>query len=216
MTTRLAHSNLLLRFVLSALFWLPFWFVIWQYAARVLGLPVVWLSLGALEWIVPGVVSETSGYGKDLLFATTVAVEVPGAPPGAVAEIVVPVNVLAYSWNLPVLLALLFAADERFFSFSRMALGYVALLPFQAWGVVFAVLKTLAIQAGPEAAEQVGITGWEREAVALGYQFGYLMLPAIAASSIWIALNRQLLNALLTDRGTAAGPSESKREGAGQ
>ena len=120
-----------------------------------------------------------------------------------IAELVVPVNILIYSWNLPVLLALLFAADERFFSLSRLVIGYAALLPFHAWGVVFEVLKALAIQAGPEAAAQVGLTGWEREAVALGYQFGYLMLPIIAASSLWIALNRPLLEALLAERDAA-------------
>ena len=64
-----------------------------------------------------------------------------------------------------------------------------------------------ACQAGPEAAAQVGLTGWGREAVALGYQFGYLMLPIIAASSLWIALNRPMLDALLADR-DAAEPSD--------
>ncbi len=71
---------------------------------------------------------------------------------------------------------------------------------FTPGGVIFEVLKALAIQAGPEAAAQVGLTGWGREAVALGYQFGYPMLPVIAASSLWIALNRPLLEALLADR----------------
>lgn len=193
-------SSLLGRFFLAALGWLPVWFFIWYQAAALLSLPVIWLARGALELLAPGVISEIVGYGQDLHFATTVTVTIPDAPPGAIAELVVPVNVLMYSWNLPVLLALLFAADERFFSLSRLVIGYVALLPFHAWGVTFEVLKTLVIQAGPEAAAQVGITGWGREAVALGYQFGYLMLPIIAASSLWIALNRPLLDALLADR----------------
>lgn len=202
-------SSRLGRFFLAALGWLPVWFFIWYSAAPLLGLPVLWITHLALDLIVPGVISEILGYGKDLQFATTVTVTIPDAPPGAIAEIVVPVNPLIYSWNLPVLLALLFAAEERFFSLSRLVIGYVALLPFHAWGVIFEVLKTLALQAGPEAAAQVGITGWGREAVALGYQFGYLMLPVIAASSLWIALNRPLLNALLADRDAAEPPPGS-------
>jgi hypothetical protein len=199
MTPRLVPSSLLGRFFLAALFWLPLWLVIWYQAAPALSQPVVWLSHWALRWLLPAVIGETLGAGKDLHFATTLTLEVPGAPAGAVGELLVPVNVVAYTWNLPLLLALLQAADQRFFSLERMFIGYLALIPFQAWGVVFAVLKTLSIQAGPAIAAQVGIDGWTREAVALGYQFGFLMLPAIAAGSIWIALNRPLLNALLTE-----------------
>ncbi len=202
-------SSRLGRFFLAALGWLPVWFFIWYSAAPLLSLPVLWLAQWTLDLLAPGVIREVLGYGADLHFATTVTVTIPDAPPGAIAELVVPVNPLIYSWNLPVLLALLFAAEERFFSLSRLVIGYVALLPFHAWGVVFEVLKALAIQAGPEAAAQVGLTGWEREAVALGYQFGYLMLPVIAASSLWIALNRPLLHALLADRDAAEPPPGS-------
>ena len=69
-----------------------------------------------------------------------------------------------------------------------------------------------ACQAGPEVAAQVGLTGWGREAVALGYQFGSLMLPIIAASSLWIALNRPLLEALLADRDAAEPPPGSDEQ----
>ncbi|MFZ1493644.1 MAG: exosortase H-associated membrane protein [Candidatus Competibacter denitrificans] len=192
-------SSLLGRFFLAALFWLPVWFAIWYYAAPIVGAPVVWLSRWVLDWITPGVISEVLGYGKDLHFATTIPAALPSnAPAGSVAEIVVPVNLLKYSWNLPVLMALLFAADERFFSLGRMVVGYLALLPFQAWGVIFEVLKVLSIQLGPEIAGRVGISPWGREVVALGYQFGYLMLPVIAASSVWMVLNRSLINTLLS------------------
>ena len=192
------RSDPLWHFFLAALIWLPIWFVIWYNIAPILCQPVIWLSTWTLDLIIPGVISETLGYGRELQFATTITVAAQNAPPGTIAEIVVPVNVLMYSWNLPLLLGLLFAAEDRFFSLSRLSISYVALLPFQTWGVVFDVLKTLTIQAGPEVAEKVGISGWGREAIALGYQFGYLMLPVIAASSIWIALNRPLLTTLLT------------------
>lgn len=205
MRPRLFPSNLIGRFFLAAFFWLALWLVIWAQTAPTLGQPVVWLSHWTLRWLLPGVIGETLGTGKDLHFATTLTVAVPGAPPGTVGELLVPVDVLAYTWNLPLLMALLQAADQRFFSLERMLLGYLALIPFQAWGVVFAVLKGLAIQAGPALAAQVGIEGWAREAVALGYQFGFLMLPAIAAASVWIALSLPLLTALLSEETPEAG-----------
>lgn len=197
-------SSLIGRFFLAALFWLPLWLVIWHQAAHLFSAPVVWLAHLVLRLLLPGVMGETLGTGRDLLFATTLGVAVPGAPPGSVGELLVPVNVLSYTWNLPLLLALLQAADQRFFSLERMFVGYLALIPFQAWGLVFVVLKTLAIDMGPEVAAKLGFGGWGREAIALGYQFGFLMLPAIAAGSIWIAMNRPLVNALLTEGSPAA------------
>ena len=126
-------SSLLGRFFLAALFWLPVWFTIWYYAAPVVGSPVVWLAHWVLDLSIPGIISEVLGYGKDLHFATTIPAASPSSTPaGTIAEIVIPVNLLKYSWNLPVLMALLFAADERFFSLGRMVLGYLALLPSQA------------------------------------------------------------------------------------
>ena len=60
-----------------------------------------------------------------------------------------------------------------------------------------------------EAVKKLAFTGWGREVVALGYQFGYLMLPIIAASSLWIALNRPLLDALLAEQDAAEPPPDS-------
>nr|QZD36657.1 hypothetical protein [Proteus terrae subsp. cibarius] len=105
-------------------------------------------------------------------------------------------NPLLYTWNLPVLMALLFAADERFFSMGRMFLTYVLLLPFQAFGIALDTVKTLAFETGSDVTTQLDFAPWQMNAIALGYQFGYLMLPFIAAAGIWILMNRELLDTL--------------------
>jgi hypothetical protein len=177
--------------------------VLWYYAAPLLCQPVVWLAQLVLD-ALPQLQARAFGHGKELHFLVTV-VSGPDALTQGSAQVMVPVNVLIYCWNLPVLLALLFAADERFFTIRPALVAYVALLPFQAWGVVFDVLKSLALASGETVAEWTGFTGWTVEFIGLAYQFGYLMLPVIAAMSLWVALNRDLLNALMqrmpADRG---------------
>ena len=145
---RRERSSLLGRFFLASLLWLPVAFLAWYYLAAMLSLPVIWLARAALGLAASGLVHEAIGQPADLHFVTSVAVEYPGTPPGSVAELVVPVNVLKYCWNLPLLLALLFAADERHFSLGRLVLGYLALLPVQAWSVTLEVLKALTLEAG--------------------------------------------------------------------
>ena len=190
------HSEApLKRFFLAALLWLPLWFVLWYALAALLCQPVILLASWALD-ALPALNVRALGYGKELHVFVTVSGITPEGTPGR-AEVVVPVNVLMYCWNLPVVAALLFAADAQFFAVRKALLAYALLLPVQAWGVAFDVLKSLAVSAGPLVSEWAGLGGVTAEFVALGYQFGYLMLPVIAAITLWVALNRRLINTLL-------------------
>ncbi|HBN0183738.1 TPA: hypothetical protein L1L58_004980, partial [Escherichia coli] len=49
---------------------------------------------------------------------------------------------------------------------------------------------------GSDVTTQLDFAPWQMNAIALGYQFGYLMLPFIAAAGIWILMNRELLDTL--------------------
>ena len=190
-------SSLLGRFFLLTVLWLPIWFAFWYFSAGVILMPAVWLSQWILNLLHPGLIENVEGLARELHFVTGIEVAVPDAPPGAVGQIIIGVNALIYAWNLPVLLALLFAADDRFFSYGRLAIAYFGLMPLYVWGISFDVLKTLALQSGAEAHAYLGYTGWQLELIGLGYQFGYLMLPVIGAASLWIAMNRSLLMVLL-------------------
>ncbi|MEX8323797.1 exosortase H-associated membrane protein [Klebsiella pneumoniae] len=70
------------------------------------------------------------------------------------------------------------------------------LLPFQAFGIALDTVKTLAFETGSDVTTQLDFAPWQMNAIALGYQFGYLMLPFIAAAGIWILMNRELLDTL--------------------
>jgi len=141
--------------------------------------------------------------GANTRFITSLVVpsaQLPNAPAGAVANLVVECNPLIYAWNLPVLVALLLASNQPRTSL-RILLGLAVLLPVHVWGVSFDVLKRAALTSGPAIQEQLALSEWQREAIALGYQFGYLMLPIIASITIWIALNRPFISHLLAKDG---------------
>ena len=113
--------------------------------------------------------------------------------------ITVDVNVLLYSFGLPLFVALTLAASER--SWKRhLVLGYAALQPIVAWGVLADLLKNVAITAGPAVASQTGFGGWQREAIAFAFQLGSLILPAVAPAVLWVAMHTRFISAL-ADRG---------------
>lgn len=193
---KLLPSNVIGRFVCLILLWLPVWLALWYVAAGVLAAPAVWLGALGINLFEGGLIDDLARQGHQYTLITRLTVEVPDAPEGALGQIMVEKNPLLYTWNLPVLMALLFAADERFFSMGRMFLTYVLLLPFQAFGIALDTVKTLAFETGSDVTAQLDFAPWQMNAIALGYQFGYLMLPFIAAAGIWILMNRELLDTL--------------------
>ncbi|WP_155986314.1 exosortase H-associated membrane protein [Thioalkalivibrio sp. ALE9] len=186
------------RFFLQALIWLPIAFFFWYQVAWLFTLPSAWLSELLLNLIHPGTVEQIVGLGHETVIVTGFETATQDAQGNkATGQIVLPINPLIYSWNLPVLLALLFAANERFFSIRKLILGYFLLVPAHAWGLTFDALRSLALRGGADIRNELGFTDWTLELIALGYQFGYLMLPFIAVVTIWIMLNLRLVESLL-------------------
>ena len=126
-----AHSPSMAAFVLRTLLWLPACFVAWYlcapYHATLVGM-MARLLLGA---IAPGIVSAVELAGSDLAFVTTLEVRSAGGQAGV---LVPEVNPLVYTYGLALFLAMMLAVQARWWQF---AVGAMALLPFQGWGVAF-------------------------------------------------------------------------------
>lgn len=201
-------TGVLGKFFLATLLWLPVCFALWYLAAAYLTWPAVWLSEQWLTLFWPDIVRGTEGMGRHLHFVTQIAMDNPDGEAGARGIVLVAVNPLIYAWNLPVVAALLFAADDKYFSSWRLVVAYAVLSLLHVWGIGFDVLRSLVFNSGPATQAALGFSNWQREAVALAYQFGYLILPVIGAASLWLLMSRQLVEAVLLERGQAAKPRE--------
>lgn len=191
-------SNPLYAFLLRTLIWLPLSFVFWYQAANLLSLPLTTISKFALQQSTTPFLTNVELGDHKLTFVTPFEAKIPAAQPQqGKGLIVVEINPLIYGYSLPLLIALLFAVEGLSVSWSKLLIAYVGLLPFQAWGVCFEFLKTVAFDLGPAVATQVNFPQWTREGIALGYQFGALILPPISTAVLWIAMNRNFLNRLL-------------------
>jgi hypothetical protein len=111
--------------------------------------------------------------------------------PGAGA-ITVDVNVLLYSYGMPMFAALTLAAREPGW-WRKLAVGIVALLPVVAFGVMADCLKNVAFSAGPLVASQTGFSLAQRQVIAFAYQFGALILPTVAPAAAWVLSHRRFL-----------------------
>lgn len=174
-------------FVLRTLLWLPPCFAAWYFGAFHHAAVAGGLARALLNGLERGLVGSMERAESTLVFVTTIGI--PTAP-GQVGLVAVEVNPLLYTYGLALLLALMLAARSRWW---KVAAGAALLLPFQAWGIAFDVLSQLAITLGPEVAARAGITGWRVEAIALAYQAGTLLFPALAPIVAWALFNREII-----------------------
>jgi len=104
------------------------------------------------------------------------------------------VNPLVFSYGLPLLFGLVMGSNVSWLRKAViMAIGYVVILGVQIWGVVFQSLKMLSFNFGQETHAIVLSHGITDSVVALGYQLGTLILPALAPIFVWVLTNRPLV-----------------------
>ena len=104
------------------------------------------------------------------------------------------VNPLVYSYGLPLLFGLVMGSDVSWLRKAViMSIGYVCITLVQVWGTVFQSLKMLAFNFGEQSHVYVTQAGVEDWVIAMGYQLGTLILPAMIPIFVWVLTNRPLV-----------------------
>ena len=175
------------RWIGRVFLWLVPAFAVWALA---------WIPLAALQaqfsvlvanaWF-PGLVSGWERNGEAIDFVTRLR----ASAGGRIGDILFTVNPRIYSYGLPLFAALCLATDPR--RWQGLVLGIIALLPFTAWGTAFDFLHQVFIVQGAVAARDFLPTPIERNAIALAYQLGAILLPTAAPAVAWGVVHRGFL-----------------------
>jgi hypothetical protein len=192
------------RFVVKAIAWLVPAFAVWYFAAPVLLWPVRLIAQGIARVAIPDIVRAVEQSGAICTFATTLK---PGQALATSGSITVDVNMLLYSFGLPLFVSLVLAAREPGWP-RKLVLGYAVIVPFAAWGVLADFLKNIAITASPLVASQTGFTALQRELIAFAFQFGSLILPTVVPAVTWVVTHRAFLERLRAKPQAAAQAGE--------
>ena len=104
------------------------------------------------------------------------------------------VNPLIFSYGLPLLFGLVMGSDVSWLrKIVIMLIGYSVITLVQIWGVVWQSLKMLAFNFGEQTHAIVMSHGVSDASIALGYQLGTLIFPALAPIFVWVLGNRPLV-----------------------
>jgi len=195
------------QFVLAAALWLPMAFFLWF----VLAGPVIWPVARLLDFVLPLILPDAvSGVqmAASILEVETRLLTAAGAA-GQQGVLVLEVEPLVYAWCLPLFAGLAMATPlEGSRRWLQFAIGLPVLWLVVSLGSLSRVLKILAFDAGPLGAAAISAAGFSVDAVALGYQFGYLILPAVSPVALWVVLNRRFLEELVGWTGEPEAPTQ--------
>jgi hypothetical protein len=219
-----AAGNPLRRLFLSALLWLPAMFFVWVYWSSVFVLPATSTAQAVLKRHYGGLFQDVyRGFPRHLIAPDSRLPVAPGTPaegasvrddhllvlrfaPSAMTpamraekqstgtEPLPTVNTLIYGYGLALIWGLVLAtplsARRRL---AQMAAGWLAIAAVQAFG---AISNALVVAMNFLGAPTLAGFGLNPELVALAYQFGYLILPAVVPVILWMLMNRRFIETL--------------------
>lgn len=166
----------------------PLWMQVSKWTSYpVAGLTQMVLNVGAGYWV--RAVNKEPGR---IEVETRIQVQVPGSNSNlGVAELVAEADPARYAYGLPLLLALLLAARSKR-GWKKALVGYLLLFIPQTFSLVLEILRQIMVAGGRPGA--LAVDQWQLEAIAIGYQAGSLLLPALAPVALWLWLDRDFFD----------------------
>lgn len=193
-----ANSPVRDLFLLSAL-WMPLGFFFWFKVSTLLVLPVARLSAWLLEKSLGDQFYGLVQNSYLLEIATNIPLN--EKVQGRLAALSFDVNPMIYGYGIPVLFGLILATPGSWKKRSADLLGgYLILVMLQTWGVFWEVQKSLKFTFPGTAATAATASDLSPTLIALCYQMGYLILPAVVPIAWWILRNRIFLEQQVLDR----------------
>lgn len=180
--------------------WLPVIFFVWYIAAAWFSFPAIFLSDLILPLIMPGVIEgvDQQGYWVDIVTQLDVR-----AANGQTGQFAFSLNALKYGYGFPLILSMMLATPESVYNkLDNITYGLLVVVGTQTWGICFEALSSLSLKTGPGITAQVeAILSYTNNEfflnfVALGYQLGFLILPAVVPIAFWVMIHQGLLERL--------------------
>lgn len=161
----------------------------WHLAAQPLSLACGRIASAVVEAIAPVDHARAAYRDGALVFSVDPDYETlrrRGLRPGTYFDI--PATPLTYTYALPFFLALILASRPRGLAWKAL-LGAGVIAVFAGAGIGFSVLVSLGGLQTAAGDALFAFSRTAREAIALGYQLGTLILPPLAPVLLWMALD---------------------------
>ena len=173
--------------LLLASLWMLFGFMMWYYLSAFHGIPV----RQAADFLLASTLGDDYMNiipNPDRRYLFQVQTQIPFRfPDGTQEALGFIVNPLVFGYGLPLLFGLVMASNNKLLrKLVTMVAGYAAIAVVQIWGVYWQALKMLTFNFGDDVQQIVADAGVSATLVALCYQLGVLIFPALAPVIVWV------------------------------
>jgi hypothetical protein len=184
----------LAELMILASMWMLFGFMLWFYLSAFHGAPARLAAEAILQQVLGADFSRII-VEPNQNFLFQVETNIPFTfRDGTTEALGFVVNPLIFSYGLPVLFGLVMGSNVSWLrKLTIMLIGYGVITGVQIWGVVWQSLKMLAFNFGAQTHVIITNHGVSDAAIALGYQLGTLIFPALAPIFVWVLSNRPLV-----------------------
>ncbi|WP_263144994.1 exosortase H-associated membrane protein [Pseudomonas sp. RIT-PI-AD] len=117
-------------------------------------------------------------------------------PPGRLAELILEGRPMIHGYGIPLFFALLLGLPRVPGKRLATLAAVSGLLALVAFGVAMGIGKSLLFDLDPAVSARLGLHQMQIDLIALGYQFGALILPAVVPLALWAGLHGQALLAM--------------------
>ena len=187
MASNTKHNLTVKGFLLKILIWLPITFVVWYFVTPAILFIVSILSKIILTSLINQTVIDVYVYENILHVVTPFPAE--KSNDINKGNLVLIINAMKYGYGVALFIAMLLATPDRLGNkLHNLYIGVLIILFVQVWGVTFDTMQTLLFRFGEGISETITTTQFIRELIALGYQLGYLILPAVTPILLWFVM----------------------------
>ncbi len=189
-------------FLFKTILWIIPAFFFWHFAATIVCYPAVFLSDLILPYLMPSIVSGLEQHRglADVVTFLTVTNE-----KGQEGDLVFSINTLKYAYGFPLLFAMTLATNRSSYAkMDTLTYGFIIIILAQVWSICFEVLSTLLLKLGGDNFDHITQTlpfydsPLVLNGIALGYQLGFLILPAVVPIIFWVFQHQSFLKEIST------------------
>lgn len=188
--------NPIQRFALLAFVGIVVLTTVWTKPSPWISYPVAVISKYGMEDLASGWVKQVQIAPGKIEVDTNVGVA-NAQTGGRWVEISIDGDPGRYAYGFPIFLALLLAAWRKGRVW-RAIVGYIVLLPFQAFSISTSLLMQMVLATNLDL-RLLKISQGQLEGLAYGFQLGSLVLPTLVPFLLWLWLDRQFVNDVLVE-----------------
>lgn len=201
MNTKTPARKSIYRFFVEVLVWLVICFIAWFVLAKILNIPLLWLSEWFLGWITGGVVDDVSmRYSHNAAYKVVNQQFVmhTNIPPPGQHPVLSSAMPLIYGYGLALFAAMTLATPKpEGKKWREIGIAYIVFLFVQLFGIMNKMFMDLVFYAPKPISKYFPWVEQNIDLLGTSYQISTLVLPPLTPLILWILFNTAYMEQLV-------------------